>query len=396
MKILKRILLIIFIFTFSFFNANFSVCFATNNEREVIEIYSSNFFEDFYFNENLYGESGKNYIIKIMEDIDFDITGTTFQNYRLKNDSGLLPDFVKEEVLTAHIDGNNKTISNLRLDYNENENKDLLTFFYSLEGVYVKNLTIRDCCFISRHEASTFCMFARDCIFENFNILNFDLYSKETFSFAKELYNCYFINLNITVSAVASIKCFEFAKVVDSCGFTITTVETENANEGENEFYSNDEVNENWAEAEVVEGFGSLKDEIMPNDNEDGQGEIESGGENSQGSGHNDDESGQGGNGGVGDGENDFPSGSGSGNENVAEGENNDSESIQNDENLNDFEKKDAKENSSSKDNFNDFSANVNQEESLNKTFKIIEITLSVSAFVLVLIKFVIMLLTKR
>ena len=289
MKILKTILFFVIAFCFLLSGQSVSTCFASGSEREIIEIDSSNFFDEFYFNDNLYGESGRGYIVKFVEDIDFDVACELYGTYYVKHMLGVYDYFAPEKTLTACIDGNNKSILNLRLDYSsetDRENKPFASLFYSLDGIYVKNLTITNIDFNAKDSARAFCVNAKDCIFENVSIAG-KLHADETCSFADSVNNCYFKNLNVAVDAVAETKCFNFAKNIIDCGFLNPYVSTTNLSG--HEFVGEYDAAENWNE-EVQGAYSELNNEIVggedsgSGENENNEPEVdpgESGGESS-------------------------------------------------------------------------------------------------------------------
>lgn len=231
------------------FSKNNQVCFAEDNGRRTINIYSSNFWEDFYFNDNLYGESGTNYIVKFMEDIDLDIRLPIYTEYVQKIESGAAEGGPVNKTFTALIDGNNCTISNFKNDSGLAGPILKNALFNKLNNCKIRNLTIKDCEFNGAECAAVLCLEAKSCIFENVKIENCLIYSVETFSFAEKLDECYFVNCDVKVSATASESCFEFAKTIENCAFKFSEIDTTFVNGGEATYFENDETLAAWTSA---------------------------------------------------------------------------------------------------------------------------------------------------
>lgn len=188
---------------------------ASANQRTLIKINQSNFLQDFYSNENLLGDNGKNYYVVFEEDINLG-------SFAGKFNKSFTPIGRADAPLTAVINGNNKKLHNVSILKDEQN----FVAIFGFVNTKIFDLSLNNIQITAKNFASGFCYDSMNSIFENVMVENVSLTAKHCANFCINSSNSFFRNIEVDVSNNASEDAYKFAKTSENDGFSNIGVET--------------------------------------------------------------------------------------------------------------------------------------------------------------------------
>lgn len=194
-KFLFGILISILVFGGLFLN-NQKVVFSEAITKEELEINQANFLSEFYNNEKLLGESGKNYIVKIKDDINLE---EVFKGKPIT----FTPMGTEKNPFTAEIDGCGNSLTKFNVSIYEND----AAFFAYFSGT-IKNIKLTNIDICSNENSALLALNANNAVFENIIIDNCSVYGTNIAGLIYNAVNVIICNVIIKVNYVSYLNSY--------------------------------------------------------------------------------------------------------------------------------------------------------------------------------------------